>query len=193
MRCLRRAVLILALTAAPATAQGVIPDLGWLSDGRRFVEGDIITIVVDEFTSASADRATSAREDRTSDVAAGFRSFGAGSATGQDVDLGTLLASQSSQRGRDVRQDRMSSEVSVRVLSVEPNGTLRIEGTKKVVIDEHEQEVTVRGAVRPQDISSANTVESWRVAEAEVLYATDGSLAQADKSFIMKILGWIIP
>ena len=193
MRCYAGALLALALSAAPSAAQAVIPDLGWLSDGRRFVQGDIITIVVDEFTSASADRTTSAREDRTSDVAAGFRSFGGTSATGQDVDLGTLLASQSSQRGRDIRQDRMSSEVSVRVLEVEPNGTLRIEGTKKVVIDEHEQEVTVRGAVRPQDISSANTVESWRVAEAEVLYATDGSLAQADKSFIMKILGWIIP
>lgn len=186
-------VALLGLLATPVASQAPVPDLGWLNDGRRFAVGDIITVVVDELTTASADRSTSAREDRTSNVGAGFRSFGGSSATGQDVDLGTLLGNQSSQRGRDVRQDRMSSEVSVRVASVEPGGVLRIEGTKKVVIDEHEQEVTVRGAVRPQDVSSSNTVESWRVADAEVLYATDGSLAEADKSFIMKILGWIVP
>lgn len=76
--------------------------------------------------------------------------------------------------------------------ALEPNGALRIEGTKMLVIDDHEQQVTVRGIIRPQDISSLNTVESWRVAEAEVLYATDGNLGQAEKSMLMRLLGWIL-
>lgn len=190
-----KVLLFLALLlVGPGGMTGVgAQDIGWLTDGRRFGVGDIITIVVDELTTASADRATSALEDRRSDVGGGFRSSGGLGSGGQDVDFGTLLGNRSAQRGRDVRQDRMSSEVSVRVTGVEPNGTLRVEGTKSVVIDRHEQDVTVRGVLRPQDISSRNTVESWRVADAEILYETDGSLGRADKSLIMRLLGWVIP
>ena len=32
-----------------------------------------------------------------------------------------------------------------------------------------------------------------RIGDAEILYATEGNLGKADKSIIMKILGWIIP
>lgn len=164
------------------------PDLAWLADGRRFQVGDIITVVVDEYTSASADRSTSAVQDRTADAGGAFSVNGQGT----DGDLGTFLGSQSSREGRDIRRDRIASEVSVRVTALEPNGALSIEGTKMLVIDDHEQQVTVRGVIRPQDISALNTVESWRVAGAEVLYATDGNLGQAEKSMLMRLLGWIL-
>lgn len=183
------ALVCLCVLSMPGSVFGQTPDFGWISDGRRFGVGDIVTIVVDELTTASADRTTSALENRSSDLGVGFR----GSGSGQSLDLGTLVANQSSRRGRDIRQDRMSSEVSVRVTEVEPSGNLRVEGKKIVIIDEHEQEVTVRGSIRPQDVSSNNTVESWRVAEAEVMYTTNGSLARPEKSFWMKILGLIVP
>jgi flagellar L-ring protein precursor FlgH len=61
-----------------------------------------------------------------------------------------------------------------------------------LVIDEHEQEVTVRGVIRPQDINAMNTVDSWRLAEAEILYSAEGSLGQAEKSFFSRLLGWIL-
>jgi len=81
----------------------------------------------------------------------------------------------------------------VRVTEVEAGGMLRVEGTKSVIIDEHEQEVTVRGVIRPQDITASNTITSWRIAEVEVLYAVEGSLARASKSLIGRLFGWIVP
>ncbi len=187
------ALVAAALSPGAASAQvpagPPAPDFGWLADGRRFQIGDIVTVVVDEFTAASADRSTSAIEDRRTDAGVGVRM----NASGGDGTLGSFLGNESLQRGRDYRQDRLNSEVSVRVTEVEPNGALRVEGRKLLTIDEHEQEVTVRGVIRPQDITSENTVESWRIAEVEVLYATDGSLAKADKSLIGRLLGWIIP
>lgn len=183
--------LMLCLAPAGTGAQvvGTGLDFGWLADGRRFDVGDIITVRVDEYTSASADRATSALEDRSTDAGVGLRMNG----TSADGTLGSYLGNESMQRGRDYRQDRLNSEVSVRVTEVEAGGALRVEGTKMLVIDEHEQEVTVRGVVRPQDITSGNTVESWRIAEVEVSYSTDGSLATADKGILSKLLGFIIP
>ncbi len=175
--------------AAQAAPPAPVLDFGWLADGRRFQVGDIITVVVDEFTAASADRSSSALEDRSTDAGVGFRM----NSSGTDGQLGSFLGNESTRRGRDYRQDRFNAEVSVRVTEVEAGGALRVEGTKMLTIDEHEQEVTVRGVIRPQDITSGNTVESWRIAEVEVLYTTDGSLATADKGILSRLLGWIIP
>ena len=181
--------LVLCVAPQPVAAQAATLDRGWLADGRRFAVGDIVTVVVDEFTSASADRSTSALEDRTSEAGVSLR----GTISSTEATLGSFSGNTSTEQGRDLRQDRISSEVSVRITEVEPNGALRIEGTKVLVIDEHEQEVTVRGVIRPQDITALNTVESWRIAEAEVLYGTEGTLGRPEKSMIMKLLGWIIP
>lgn len=184
------AAALMALLPAVASAQVPLTvDMGWLMDGRRYAVGDIVTVVVDEYTAASADRTSSASQERGTD--AGLRVNAAGTAI--DGSLSSGLGYGSSQRGRDYRQDRLNSEVSVRVTEVEASGHLRIEGTKILTIDEHEQEVTVRGVLRPQDIMANNTIESWRIAEVEVLYATDGSLAEADKGIISKLLGFIIP
>lgn len=198
MRPLSSAALFLllylpTLAAGAVSAQTPVApagmDFGWLADGRRFRVGDIITVVVDEFTAASADRATTALEDRRTDAGLGVRA----NTTVADGTIGTFLGNESLQRGRDFRQDRLNSEVSVRVTEIETGGGLRVEGTKLLFIDEHEQEVTVRGVIRPQDITPGNTIESWRIAEVEVRYATDGSLVEAEKGLLGRLFGWIIP
>ena len=188
------AVLLLFVMPMNGHAQvaGVIGDWGWLSDGRRFSVGDIITVSVDEYTSASADRTTSASEGRAVDIDVGGGVFGVANFS-VDGGLESSLENESGRRGRDIRRDRLDSQVSVRVTEVEAGGMLRVEGTKSVIIDEHEQEVTVRGIIRPQDITADNTITSWRIAEVEVLYAVEGSLARASKSLIGRLFGWIVP
>jgi flagellar L-ring protein precursor FlgH len=190
---MRAPLLVLAILSSPigATAQQPAPpqvDLRWFADGRRFQVGDVVTVVVDELTTASADRSTTELQDRTADAGGAFSS----NRQGADANLQTFLGSESTRQGRDLRQDRLASEVSVRVTAVEPNGTLRVEGSKVLVIDDHEQQVTVRGFIRTQDISALNTVESWRIAEAEVLYSTDGTLGDTERSMLMRLLGWIL-
>ena len=100
MRRVGWVALAFVLIPMPGQAQQVapaLPDFGWFADGRRFQVGDIITIMVDEYTSASADRSTSASEDRGS---------GAGlSVDGPGVDfqggLNSSIGSESTRRGRD--------------------------------------------------------------------------------------------
>lgn len=166
---------------------------GWLTDARMYRVGDVITILVDEFTAASADRSTVATEERSSDLGATARVAGNTSGFGQDGRLGTGIAGDSYRRGRDTRQDRLQSEITARVVEVNPDGSLRLEGRKKLVIDEHEQEVVVTGWIRPNDVAPGNTIESWRLAEAEILYSTNGELGKPKKSLIMKLLGFIWP
>jgi flagellar L-ring protein FlgH len=194
MRAQTLCLVLVAFSSSVAPA-GVLAqaaplqDFAWLADGRRFTIGDIITVVVDEYTAASADRVTTAQENRRTDAGLGAR----GGGMVAEGTVGGFLGNESLRRGRDSRQDRLTSEVSVRVTDVETGGGLRVEGTKLVTIDDHEQEVTVRGIIRPQDITSMNTVESWRIAEVEVLYSTEGDLGKAKKGILSRLLGFIIP
>ena len=95
-------------------------------------------------------------------------------------------------RGESSRRERFSAELSARVVEVSPTGTLRIEAVKKLQIDEHEQEVTVRGWVRSEDVSVENTVDSWRIADAEILYGSNGELGKSGGLW-SKLLDLIIP
>ncbi len=189
--------------AAPAAAQqpqqpapvvlSTAGGFGWLTDARLYQVGDVITILVDEFTAASADRSTVATEERSSDLGLTGRVAGGSSGFGQDGRLATGIAGDSYRRGRDTRQDRLNSEITARVVEVNPDGSLRLEGRKRLVIDKHEQEVVVTGWIRPDDVAPGNTIESWRMADAEILYSTNGELGKPNKSILMKLLGFIWP
>jgi flagellar basal body L-ring protein FlgH len=47
--------------------------------------------------------------------------------------------------------------------------------------------------VRAQDITSRNLVESWRLANAELIYASTGDLGKPKKSMLSRILGMLWP
>ena len=188
--------LVLAGMLLPAAlcAQTPPPTAGppvrgsWTSDRASLRVGDVVTILIDELTLAQADRAELAERQKDRDVSLGV---GTGSGT-SGGSLRTQNDVASRNRGESSRRERFSAEMSTRVVEIGAGGILRVEGTKKVKIDEHEQEVTVRGWVRPQDVSTNNTVDSWRVAEAEILYSSNGSLVKSGGIW-SKLLDLIIP
>ena len=180
----------LALSPSGVRAQQAGPPVrvSWTSDVVSVREGDIVTIIIDEFTLASADRSEANSTTRGRDV-----SLRAGSGSGFGGTLRTGNDASNSVRGQSSRTERFSAELSARIVEIMPNGIARIEGRKKVQIDDHEQEVVVRGLVRTQDISVANTVESWRVADAELLYNSNRQLGSAGGGIWSKLLDLIIP
>lgn len=196
MRARQRGVIVfvgaLLLGVAPVAAQtaqaGPPVRSSWTSDRVAVRTGDVVTILIDEYTAASADQEQSSSRDRERDVSLGIGT--GGSTSGGSLRTGNDVSARS--RGGSSRRGRFSAELSARVAEILPNGVLRIEATRKLQIDDHEQEVTVRGFVRPEDISSANTVESWRVADAEILYASNGKLDRTGGIW-SKILDLIIP
>jgi flagellar L-ring protein precursor FlgH len=167
--------------------------VSWTADRRDFVVGDILTILVDELTIASADKSDVDEQDRR--TRASFEAaFGtATSKSGGAGSFGTGWDSESRVRGQARRQDRLTTEFSVRVVAVEPNGVLSIQGTRTILLDKQEQEVTVTGFVRPQDVTSRNVVDSWRVADAKLAYASNGSMGKPKQGILAKIIGIIWP
>jgi flagellar L-ring protein FlgH len=162
----------------------------WLSDGRALAVGDLLTIVVDEQTAAS---------ERVSRVASGDRDLSAGLNAGiaTDARVGPVKGFRSGVRNssRDVgeasRRGDLVSLLTVRVVGVEPNGTLRIAGGKRVLLDGREQEVRVEGLVRPTDVERGNQVASARIAEATITYR--GKKIGPTTGILGKILGILWP
>src|SRR5687767_5432595 len=62
-------VLSLTLLASPAMGQSV--PQSWTADRRDFVEGDVITVIIDEFTSASSAQGDFASDRRYRDLGVG--------------------------------------------------------------------------------------------------------------------------
>jgi flagellar L-ring protein precursor FlgH len=83
--------------------------------------------------------------------------------------------------------------MSLRVTSVEPGGRLRVEGTKVINVDRNEEKIDLKGWVRAQDVSSSNLVDSWRIADAQIVYTSSGSMSKPKGGIIGKLLGALWP
>ena len=163
----------------------------WTSDRRAFMLGDIVTVLVDEFTLLSAANGNTALDTRRRN--ADF-SLQTGTPPGTNFGLDTRNDAESRQRGEATRTQRLQSELSVRVVAIDPQtGLLNIKGTRLVALDKSKQEVMLSGWIRPQDVTLANTVDSWRVADAQVAYTGKGPLGKPKGGIVGRVLGGIWP
>lgn len=182
------AVVAFLITPQSGEAQQIIRS--WTADAVDAQTGDIVTILIDELTQASADRNDQNEQGRGRDVQVGV---GVGGTTAGGS-LRTGNDAQNSRRGESSRRERFQAEMSAQIVEMLPNGNLRIEGRRTLQIDDHEQEVIVRGTIRPEDITSANTIDSWRIAGAELIYDSNEELGSAGgKGIWAKVLDLIIP
>jgi flagellar L-ring protein precursor FlgH len=180
--------------AAPAPAPTRAPRQSWTSSRRSFNEGDVLTVLVDEHTLAAALKGANNSDRRYRDLG-----VSAGGGAGMpipsiDADIGTTNSAESRQRGDLTRENRFRGEMSVRIMEIDPrSGLLRIEGKKVIAMDKHQEELALTGWVRPQDVSHSNMLDSWRIADAELLYTSNGSLGKPSQSMIGRILSIFWP
>lgn len=162
----------------------------WTSDRRNFVVGDIITLLIDDYTISTAIKDNIASDQRNRGLGVTVRIPNTGTRIA-GIDSRNDAVQQ--QRGQQRRENRFQNEMSVRVVSVGQNGLLEVRGTKLIDVDKSRQNVVFSGWVRSQDINSRNMVESYRVADAELTYTSPGSLAKPKQGIISRILGAFWP
>jgi len=158
---------------------------GRLADGFRDVRAsqiyDLVTIVVSDSSSAVSTGVTNT--SRKSSAQASVTSLaGPKSATGALANLANASGNTQLQgQGTTSRGTTLSTTVTAEVTDVMPNGNLAVQGQKDILVNSEKQVITVRGIIRPDDLSATNSVPSDRVARMEILVNGKGVVNDAVK------------
>ena len=83
--------------------------------------------------------------------------------------------------GTTSRGSTITATLSARVTAVLPNGYLVLQGTKDVLVNSEHQMVTVRGVIRPADLSPGNIITSNQIAQMEIRIDGKGVVNDAIK------------
>jgi flagellar L-ring protein FlgH len=177
----------------PADSAGTVrkPQRSWTADRRDFAVGDIITVLVDENTAASANKATTATDRKSRKM--GFDATLPAPATGKNVGIQSNNDGDSRQDGRATRGNNFVGEISVKVVAIGKDGNLQVKGSKTVDVDKNKQTMTLSGWLRPQDVSTTDYAASSRVADAEIVYQAQGSLGKPRSGILTRVLGVVWP
>ncbi len=148
------------------------------SDRRAKKVGDILSVTLSE--TFSSNKAVTNSSGKTDTIGAEVGPTGllrnlagiGGSASKTNSFSGSMATNQS---------NSLSGTLSATVVRVFPNGNLEIKGQKKLRITEGTEYIRLSGIIRPQDISTTNTVSSAKIAEAQIEYVGAGILDSATK------------
>ncbi|MBU1598607.1 flagellar basal body L-ring protein FlgH [bacterium] len=159
------------------------------SDRKAGKIGDIVTVVIVE--EAKASNMNSSKRDKNLEVtteASGALAF--------LPKVGGKGESKFKRGGAVTRAGSLQAKVTAQVISVLPNGNLRIEGERKIKIDNEEETIYVSGIARPEDIQAQNVIMSTYLAEAKIEYRGAVSLSSKEKPnvgvrVLQKLIGWM--
>jgi flagellar L-ring protein precursor FlgH len=178
-------ILLLAITCAAIAA----PAPSLFADRIARNVGDIITIEIVENSVASASARTNTKSEYDAKVSAG----GTGA-----LDFIPLLGADGSTKsehkgdGRTSRQGSLRATLTAKVVEVLPNGNMRIEGEKNLIINGERQVTVLKGIIRPEDVSPQNIVSSDMIADAEITFKGKGILANTERpGFFARLLNWL--
>jgi flagellar L-ring protein precursor FlgH len=163
----------------------------WTNDRREFAVGDIITVLVDERTAASANKETVASDRKSRKM--GFNAELPPPAPAKSAGIQSNNDGESRQNGEAIRGNDFVGEISVKVMSIDKAGNLVIKGSKTVDVDKNKQVMTLSGTLRPQDVSAMDVAESTRIADAQLVYTASGSLGKPKSGILTRVLGVIWP
>ncbi len=163
-------------------------------DRRAQGRGDLLTVVIEIDEKADISNATSRTRSANEDLAIGAL-FGIpeliqdltqgapGSPNGIDLGNATQLSSGSgtSGDGSVQRSEKITLRLAATVVEMLPNGHFLIAGTQEIRVNHELRELTVKGVIRPEDISRTNEITYDKIADARVSYGGRGVISDVQQ------------
>ena len=160
----------------------------FFKDQRASQVGDILTLVIDIDDGAQLNNSTN--RVRAAEEAANLPAF-----LGFETQLAEFLPdavnpddlidfdsdSLSDGTGAINRDESINLRVAGTVTQVLPNGNLVVAGRQEVRVNYEMRELQVAGIIRPEDITSTNTINFDQIAEARIAYGGRGILSDVQQ------------
>lgn len=144
--------------------------------------GDTITILLNERMQASKSASTDASKDTTVDTGNPLLLGSAVTRNAKEILSNQWETEQAfSGSGSSSQSNQLDGSITVTVAEVYPNGNLLVSGEKWLTLNQGEEYVQVTGIVRPADISTDNSIPSFKVADARITYSGNGAVADSNR------------
>jgi flagellar L-ring protein precursor FlgH len=169
---------------APATGgiYGNRQSDAWFGRGRNYQIGDLITVMLNESTQADRSQKTDVSRDASNTALPSGANTLLGNINPFFDGLSLNAAKTASTgSGTAAQAASLTGSVTVTVTEILANGNLVVRGEKKLGLSEGTEVIQVAGVIRPQDIGPNGTVQSLRLANAQISYRGTGDLASASK------------
>ncbi len=155
-----------------------------VEDHRSHQVGESLTILIYEQASAATSAGTDTNKSMDLSAGAGKKSRS---------EIGNLEFNNKFKGGGTVsRTGKLIASVTVTIREILDSAEMLIEGKQLIEFNNEKQFIHVSGRVRPEDISTENTVVSTRVADAKITYMGDGLLGKRQKpGFLTRVVNWV--
>jgi len=156
----------------------------FVSDRTAKQPGDTLTVIISELASTTTTATTKlTKKDKAgatlSSPETGARGWSAG------------LESDFNGGGQIERGGRFIAKLAVTVNEVDSQGNLHVQGEQEIIVNREKQHLRLNGIVRQEDLSSENTIESWRIRNAHIEFVGTGDLAKKQTpGIITRVLSW---
>jgi len=161
------------------------------ADKRASGIGDIITILVQENSTASKNNET--KTEKSSSLSEAITSFlyspGASGFLTKGGQLPTMAYNSDSKHdgsGAINNSENIIAKIAVRIVDVLPNQNYVIEGKRETSFSGERQTIILRGVVRSDDVSALNTVFSFNVSDATIQIIGKGTITDSQRK------GWFV-
>jgi len=173
------------------------------SDKKAMNVNDIVTVVINENILASSSGQKSLSKSTVDGLGGGVMSGLPGTSMGSlankvnaVTDIGFKIDSNNvfNAKGSNQRTETFTTTLSARIIKILENGNYFIDGRREILIDGQKQILHVSGVIRPEDISQTNQINSQNIADAKIMYETQGDIKEAtEKSWGTKAIESIWP
>ncbi len=156
------------------------------SDSKAHRTGDIISVILSESTQAKKNAKTELKKENSATLSPIIGPGGTPMTyNGKSIQFGLDQKSKFKGDSKADQGNSLNGNISVHVLRVLSNGNLIIRGEKWMTLNNGDEYIRLTGTIRPQDISSNNTILSSKVANARIQYAGTGTFADVNEQ------GWL--
>ncbi len=171
------------------------PNSLWRQGSRAFFKdqragrvGDILTVVIQIDDEASLDNTTSrsrsTNESAGLDNLLGYESY-INNLFDDHAIPGDLVnadsASDNTGTGSVARTEQVDLRMAAVVTQILPNGNLVLQGSQQVRVNFEQRNLTVKGVIRPEDITAVNEVPYDKMAEARIAYGGEGIISDVQQ------------
>ncbi len=160
----------------------------FFKDQRASEIGDIITVMIDISDQAALENESS--RSRASSESAGLDSLlgyeqSLDRILPEDIDNESLVGAEadSTHRGEGSieREEEVNIKLAALITQILPNGNMVIHGRQEIRVNYEKRILVVDGVIRPQDITTNNSIPAEKIAEARIAYGGEGQITDVQQ------------